>query len=78
MENIFLKFEVSLAKYHGDKLNGVDCREVMSHAKEPFCEIQELLLSIVHPQRCSNETIMDHCNICCDILATLDLMRSKL
>jgi hypothetical protein len=77
MENIFLKFEISAAEYHGAKLNGVDCREVMS-AKELFCEIQELLLSIVHPQRCSDETIVNCCNICRDILATLDLICSKL
>jgi hypothetical protein len=50
----------------------------MSHAKELFCEIQELLLSIAHPHRCSNETIMDCCNICHDILATLDLICSTL
>jgi len=77
MENIFLKFEVSPAKYHGGKLNGVDCREVMSRAKDLFRDIQELLLSIVHPQRCSEETIKARCNICRDILATLDLICSK-
>jgi hypothetical protein len=74
MENIFLKFEVSPAKYHGGKLNGVDCRKVMSRAKDLFRDIQELLLSIVHPQRCSEETIKARCTICRDILATLDLI----
>jgi seryl-tRNA synthetase len=78
MENIFLTFEISPAKYHGGKLNGVDCQKVMSCAKDFFFDIQELLLSIVHPQRCSDKTIIDHCNICHDILVTLDLICSKI
>ncbi len=78
IENIFLKFEVSQAKYLGGKVNGVDCRELMSHAKDLFFNIQEFLLSIAHSQRCLDETIIAHCNIYCEILATLDLICSKI
>ncbi len=53
MENIFLQYKISPAKYHGGKLNGVDCCEVMSQAKSLFFSIKTLLLSISHPNRCS-------------------------
>ena len=78
MENIFLEYEISPAKYHGGKLNGVDCREVMSQAKSLFFNITTLLLSVSHPDRCSDDTIVHHCNIFQDILVTLDLICSKL
>jgi GMP synthase PP-ATPase subunit len=32
MESILSNYEISPARYHGGKLNGVDCREFMSKA----------------------------------------------
>jgi hypothetical protein len=78
IENIFLDYEISPAKYHGGKLNGVDCREVMLKAKDLFRDIKHLLLSITHPNRCSDEIIIQHCDIFQDILVTLDLICSKI
>jgi hypothetical protein len=78
MENIFLQYEISPAKYHGGKLNGVDCREVMTKAKVLFRDIKSLLLSISHPNRCSDDTIIKCCNIFQDILVTMDLICSKI
>jgi hypothetical protein len=78
MENIFLEYKMSPAKYHGGKLNGVDCHEVMLQAKSLFFNIKTLLLSISHPDRCLDDTIVHHCNIFQDILVTLDLICSKL
>jgi hypothetical protein len=77
IENIFLQYEISPAKYHEGKLNGVDCREVMMKAKSLFHDIKPLLLSIDHLNRCSDETIIQHCNIFQDILVTVDLICSK-
>jgi hypothetical protein len=78
MENILSKYEISPARYHGGKLNGVDCREFMSKAKDICSEIQAMLLSVDHPQRCSDQNIIDRCNIYCNILVTLDLISSKI
>ena len=78
IENIFIDYEISPAKYHGGKLNGVDCREVMLKAKSLFCDIKRLLLSISHPDRCSDEIIIQRCDIFQDILVTLDLICSKI
>ncbi len=78
MENIFSQYEISPAKYHGGELNGVDCCEVMTKAKVLFRDMISLLLSISHPDRCSDETIIQHCNIFQDILVTMDLMCSKI
>jgi hypothetical protein len=77
MENILSNYEISPARYHGGKLNGVDCREFMSKAKDICSEIQAMLLSVDHPQRCSDQNIIDRCNIYCNILVTLDLISSK-
>ena len=52
-----MQYEIPPARYHGGKLNGVDCRGVMSKAKVIFPEIEAALHSIEHPQRCSSETI---------------------
>jgi len=43
-----------------------------------FLAFKTLLFSISHPDRCSDDTIVDHCNIYKDILVTLDLICSKL
>jgi hypothetical protein len=78
MENIFLEYEISPAKYHGGKLNGVDCHDVISEANSLIFSIKTLLLSISHPDRCSHDTIVDDCNILHNIVGTLDLPCSKL
>jgi hypothetical protein len=36
MENILLKYEISPARYHGGKLNEVDCRELIYKAVTIF------------------------------------------
>ena len=63
IENILLKYEISPARYHGGKLNGVDCRELMYKSVPIFEEIEQLLLSIGHPQRCSSHTIRQQCKV---------------
>jgi hypothetical protein len=78
IENIFLDYEISPAKYHGGKFNGVDCREVMTKAKLLFHDMKTLLLSIYNPNRCSDDTIIQCCNILQDILVTMDLICSKI
>ncbi len=78
IENIFLDYEISPAKYHGGKLNGVDCREVMLKAKCLFHDIKCLLLLISHSNICSDEIIIQRCDIFQDILVTLDLICSKI
>ncbi len=78
IENIFLDYEISPAKYHGGKLNGVDCREVILKAKELFRDIKHLLLSVSHPNRCSDEIIIQCCDIFQDILVTLDVICSRI
>ena len=78
MKSILLNYQISPARNHGGKLNGVDCRELMSKAKEIFREIQALLLSIDHPQRCTSDNIIQRCTIYCDVLVTLDLISSKI
>jgi hypothetical protein len=50
----------------------------MSKAKDLCSEIQAMLLSVDHPQQCSDENIIDCCNIYCNILVTLDLISSKI
>jgi hypothetical protein len=50
IENIFLKYSISPAAYHGGKLNGVDCKEVMALASPLLEEIQQLLLSVPHSE----------------------------
>ncbi len=54
MENLFSENGITPAKNHGGKLNGVDCCEVMSHAKILFEEIEALLLSVLHTDQCSD------------------------
>ena len=78
IENILLKYEISPARYHGGKLNGVDCRELMYKSVPIFEEIEQLLLSIDHPQRCSSHTILQRCKVYSDTLVTLDLISSKI
>ncbi len=78
MENIFLDYKILPAKYHGGKLNGVDCHEVMLKAKNVFYDIKCLLLPISHHNRCSSAIIIQCCDIFQDILVTLDTICSKI
>jgi hypothetical protein len=47
----------------------MDCQEFMLNAKN---DTKCLLLSVSHPNRCYNETIIHHCDIFQDVLVTLD------
>jgi hypothetical protein len=78
VENILLKYEISPARYHGGKLNGNDCRELMYKSAPIFEETEQLFLSIEHPQRCSSHTIMQWCKVYSDTLVTLDLISSEI
>jgi hypothetical protein len=79
-----LNYSISPAAYHGEKLNGVDCREVMAKAASLFNDIQQLLLLARHPEWSSEDiaksrrtienVIKVHNNIC----TTLDTISSKL
>ncbi len=78
MEKIFSDYGITPAKYHGGKLNGVDCREVMSRAKTLFEQIETLLLSVSHDDRCSDAQVKHVCNVHRDIFVTLDTISSKI
>jgi hypothetical protein len=78
MKNIFLKYSISPAAYHGGKLNGVDCQEVMKQAKPLFADIILLLLSVSHPGRCADDVITSNCELFRDICVTLDTISSKM
>jgi hypothetical protein len=64
--------------YHGDKLNGVDCRELIGLTKDIFAQLQDKLLAVTHADRCSLEVIIHTCNVHCDICLTLALISSKI
>jgi len=49
IENILLEYGISAAAYHGGKLNGVDCRELIVRAKPIFERFKQCLLSVTHP-----------------------------
>ena len=77
LENILRKRNICAVAYHGGKLNGVDCRELMTVANELFeSEIKPYLLSIPQDNRCTDEKIINACNIHRDICATLDALTS--
>jgi len=78
VENVLLGYNISPARYHGGKLNGVDCRALMSKAKSIIPEIEAVLHAIEHPHRCSSQTIEQRCKIYRDILVTLDFIASKI
>jgi hypothetical protein len=48
IQNLFERYEIKPAAYHGGKLNGVDCREVMKQASNLYNDIQTYLLTISH------------------------------
>ena len=84
IENIFLNYSISPAAYHGGKLNGVDCREVMAKAAPLFNDIKQLLLLVRHPEWSSEDiarsrmTIENVIKVHKDICTTLDIISSKL
>jgi len=77
IENILLKHNISAAAYHGGKLNGVDCRELIRLSKQIFSMFQDFLLTVEHPDRCSAEDIHKNCTVHSNICATLDTISSK-
>ncbi len=84
IENIFLNYSISPAAYHGGKLNGVDCREVMAKAAPLFNDIKQLLLLVRHPEWSSEDiarsrmTIENVIKVHKDMCTTLDIISSKL
>jgi hypothetical protein len=78
VENIFLNYSISPAAYHGGKLNGVDCQEVMKQAKTLFADIISLLLYVSNPDRCTDDVITSNCELFRDICVTLDTVSSKM
>jgi hypothetical protein len=78
IENILLQYNISAAAYHGGKLNGVDCRELIRLSNQIFSTFQSYLLSVEHPDRCSDEDIIKHCSVHSNICITLDTISSKI
>jgi len=77
LENILKEKNISAAAYHGGKLNGVDCREILSISNTIFdFEIKPYLCSIQNPGRCAEDKINDACNLHRDVFATLDALTS--
>jgi hypothetical protein len=66
------------AAYHGGKLNGVDCCQLISLTKVIGPLLQDQLLAVTHTDRCSSEVIIDTCTVHHDICLTLDLISSKI
>jgi hypothetical protein len=51
------KRNISAAAYHGGKLNGVNCHELLTIAMDLFNDgIQPYLLSVVNPDKCEDNT----------------------
>jgi hypothetical protein len=78
IENILLEFGISAAAYHGGKLNGVDCRVLLMLAKDIFECFKVCLLSVSHHGRCSEDIIVNACDLDRDICVTLDALTSKI
>jgi len=78
LENILNGYNITAAAYHGGKLNGVDCRELIRLTKEILPLFQAQLLNVSHPERCSSDTIVQTCEVHNDLFATLDLISSKI
>jgi hypothetical protein len=77
LENILKEKNISAAAYHGGKLNGVVCREILSISNTIFdFEIKPYLCSIQNPGRCAENKINDACILHRDIFATLDALTS--
>jgi hypothetical protein len=72
VEIILKDHNISAAAYHGGKLNGVDCCELIWLAKPIFSRLQTQLLCVTHPDSCTDEKIINACNLhrdMCTILA---------
>jgi len=78
IENILLQYNISAAAYHGGKLNGVDCRELIRLSKPIFAAFQNYLKNVEHPDRCSDDEITKHCTVHTNICSTLDTISSKI
>ena len=78
MENILLEFGIKAAAYHGGKLNGIDCHELIKLAKTNFQHFKACLLSVSHPGRCNDNMIVHACDLHRNICKTLDSLKSKL
>jgi len=74
---MLLQHNISAAAYHGGKLNGVDCRELIQFAKPIFGKIETYLLSSSNPDRCSDNTFIKTCSLYRDLFVTLDNLSSK-
>jgi hypothetical protein len=78
IENLFEKYEIKPVAYHSGKLNGVNCREVMKQARKLFVDIESYLLTVIHPDRCTDDVIISTCKLHGDIAATLDTITAKM
>ena len=78
LESILNSYNTMAAAYHGGKLNGVDCCELIWLTKEIFPLFQSQLLAVSHPDRCSSNAIIETCNVHRDLFFTIDLISSKI
>jgi hypothetical protein len=78
LENILDRYNITVAAYHGGKLNGVDCCELIRLTKEILPLFQAQLLDVSHPDRCSSDTIKQTCEVHNDLFSTLDLISLKI
>jgi hypothetical protein len=78
IEHIFKVYNISAAAYHGRKLNRVDCQGLICLAKPIFFQLETELLSVLHHNTCSDETIINDCQLHCDICAMLEVAAAKL
>jgi len=79
IEALFEDYNISPASYHGGKLNGVDCREVLGRASELFPQIRDILLAVQHDDRAPEEIIVSVLSLHRDdIYITLDCISSKM
>jgi hypothetical protein len=78
IENLLIEHNITAASYHGGKLHGVDCRELIRLSKDLFPAIERILLTANHPDVCDHFTIETTCELYRDLFVTLDTISSKL
>jgi hypothetical protein len=78
IENLLNDYNISAVAYHGGKVNGIDCHELIGLTKDIFPQLQVKLLAVTHADRCCSEVIIHTCNVHRDICLTLDLISSKI
>ena len=78
IENLLIQHNITAASYHGGKLHGVDCRELIRLSKDLFPAIEQILLTSNHPDVCDSFTIETTCELYRDLFVTLDTISSKL